>query len=77
MDPGQRCFIIVPATMPDLHARLVAEFADDPRVFVSRDRRTGDGALRAVGVFAVGGGELDSALRRAIDEKLRRLGVGR
>jgi hypothetical protein len=28
-----------------------------------------------VGLFAVGGGELDPALRTALEEKLRRLGV--
>jgi hypothetical protein len=62
--------------MLELHAKLVAAFVDDPQVFVLRDRRTDDGrALRTVGVFAVGGGELDPALRTALEEKLRRLGV--
>jgi hypothetical protein len=61
--------------MLELHAQLVAAFVDDPQVFVLRDRRTDDGALRSVGVFAVGGGALDPALRTAIEAKLRRLGV--
>jgi hypothetical protein len=75
MSTPQRCFVIVPNVVPDLHARLVASFADDPRVFVLRDRRLGDGGRTSVGVFAVGGGELDPALRAAVEEKLRRLGV--
>jgi hypothetical protein len=76
MSTSPRCFVIVPSTMPELHAKLVAAFVDDPQVFVLRDRRTDDGrALRTVGLFAVGGGELDPALRTALEEKLRRLGV--
>jgi hypothetical protein len=71
----QRCFVIVPTTMADLHAQLVAGFVDDPRIFVLRDRRTDAGALRSVGIFAVGGGELDPALRRTVEDTLRRLGV--
>jgi hypothetical protein len=76
MSTPHRCLVIVPSVIPGLHARLVAAFADDPRVFVLQDRRTGGGALRAVGVFAVGGGELEPALRLAVEEKLRLLGVG-
>jgi hypothetical protein len=76
MSTSPRCFVIVPSAMLELHAKLVAAFVDDPQVFVLRDRRTDDGrALRTVGVFAVGGGELDPALRTALEEKLRRLGV--
>lgn len=75
MSTSARCFVIVPSTMLELHAQLVAAFVDDPQVFVLRDRRTDDAALRSVGVFAVGGGELDPALRTAIEAKLRRLGV--
>jgi hypothetical protein len=75
MSVPARCFVIVPSTMVELHAQLVAAFVDDPQVFVLRDRRTDDRSLRSVGVFAVGGGELDPALRTAIEDKLRRLGV--
>jgi hypothetical protein len=76
MSTPHRCLVIVPGAVSELHARLVAAFADDPRVFVLQDRRTGVGALRAVGVFAVGGGELEPALRTAVEEKLRLLGIG-
>jgi hypothetical protein len=75
MNNRRQCFVIVPSTMPELHARLVEAFAEDPRVFVSRDRRTGDRALSSVGVFAVGGGDLDPELRRAVEDKLRQLGA--
>lgn len=75
MQPPHRCFVIVPTSVPDLYARLVTAFADDPQVFVLRDRRSGDRAIDAVGVFAVGGGELDPALRRSVEDKLHRLGV--
>ena len=75
MTTSPRCFVIVTSTMLELHAKLVAAFVDDPQVFVLRDRRSDDGALRSVGLFAVGGGELDPALRTALEEKLRRLGV--
>jgi len=77
MSNVQRCLVIVPADAPDLYARLVAAFIDNPRVFVSRDRRVGDRALRSVEVFAVGGGELDPGLRSTIDLELRRLGARR
>lgn len=76
MSVPHRCLVVVPSVMAEVHARLVAAFADDPRVFVLQDRRTGSGALRSVGVFAVGGGELDPPLRLAVEEKLRLLGVG-
>ena len=76
MSAPHRCLVVVPAALPELHARLVAAFADDSRVFVLQDRRTGAAALRSVGVFAVGGGTLDPALRVAVEEKLRLLGVG-
>jgi hypothetical protein len=69
--------VIVPAEQADLYARLVTAFLNNPRVFVSRDRRLGDRALRAVEIFAVGGGELEPDLRRQIEDELRRLGVGR
>jgi hypothetical protein len=71
----QRCLVIVPADTPELYARLVNAFLNNPRVFVSRDRRLGERALRAVEIFAVGGGELDPALRRAVETELRRLGA--
>ena len=72
---GQRCLVIVPADAPDLYARLVAAFVQNPQVFVSRDRRAAHRALRTVEVFAVGGGELDPELSRVVDDELRRLGV--
>jgi len=67
--------VIVPADAHDLYARLVAAFIRNPQVFVSRDRRTGDRALRAVEIFAVGGGDLDPGLRRTVEDELRRLGA--
>jgi hypothetical protein len=70
-----RCFVVVPTTMTELHARLVTAFVDEPHVFVLLDRRKGDRALSEVGVFAVGGGELDPALRSSVESKLRGLGV--
>ncbi len=75
--PPQRCLVIVPADAPDIYVRLVSAFVDNPRVFVSRDRRLGDRALRTVEIFAVGGGELDPALKTTVESELRRLGVGR
>ena len=36
MSNVQRCLVIVPADAPELYARLVATFIDNPRVFVSR-----------------------------------------
>lgn len=71
----QRCLVIVPADAPDLYARLVTAFLTNPRVFVSRDRRLGDRALRAVEIFAVGGGELEADLRRQVEDEVRRMGV--
>ena len=50
-------------------------FTDNPQVFVLRDRRKGDRALDAVGVFAVGWGDLDPILRRSVEATLRGLGV--
>jgi hypothetical protein len=73
----QRCLVIVPADTPDVYARLVTAFLNHPRVFVSRDRRVGERALRAVEIFAVGGGELEADLRRAVEDELRRHGVRR
>jgi hypothetical protein len=75
MTPPQRCLVIVPADAPDLYARLVAAFVQNPQVFVSRDRRLGERALRTVEVFAVGGGDLDPALRRTVEDELRRVGA--
>jgi hypothetical protein len=75
MKTPHRCFVIVPSAMSELHTQLVAAFADEPQVFVLRDRRKGDRALHVVGVFAVGGGELDPALRRSVEARLRTLGV--
>jgi hypothetical protein len=74
MKMPHRCFVIVPSTMSDLYAQLVTAFADEPQVFVLRDRRKGQRSLEAIGVFAVGGGELDPALRRSVEAKLRSLG---
>jgi hypothetical protein len=75
MKTQPRCFVIVPTAMSELHARLVTAFTDEPQVFVLRDRRKGERALDAVGVFAVGGGDLDPALRRSVEARLRGLGV--
>lgn len=75
MSTGHRCFVVVPSANPDLYTRLVAAFADDPQVFVLRDRRTDDKAVTGVGIFAVGGGVLDPALRQVVEGKLRSLGV--
>jgi hypothetical protein len=75
MKPPHRCFVIVPSTTVELYDRLVVAFADDPRVFVLRDRRGGQRALDSVGVFAVGGGDMDAGLRRSVEDTLHRLGV--
>jgi hypothetical protein len=75
MAPAQRCLVIVPADAMELYSRLVAAFLENPRVFVLRDRRIDDRALRSVEVFAVGGGELDPALRREVEGELRRVGA--
>ena len=75
MSNVQRCLVIVPADAPELYTRLVVAFIDNPRVFVSRDRRIGERALRSVEIFAVGGGELDPALRDSIEVVLKRLGA--
>ena len=75
--PPQRCLVIVPADAPEVYVRLVSAFVDNPRVFVSRDRRLGERALRTVEIFAVGGGELDPALKATVENELRRLGVTR
>jgi hypothetical protein len=75
MEAPHRCFVIVPSTTPELYARLATAFAADPQVFVLRDRRGGARAIDTVGVFAVGGGDVDPALRRSVEEKLRGMGV--
>jgi len=75
MKTQPRCFVIVPSTMSELYPRLVTAFNNEPQVFVLRDRRKGDRALDAVGVFAVGGGDLDPILRQSVEAKLRGLGV--
>jgi hypothetical protein len=75
MKTPHRCFVIVPSTMAELYPRLVTAFTDEPQVFVLRDRRKGERALDAVGVFAVGGGELDPILRQSVEATLRGLGV--
>jgi len=67
----------VPADAADVYARLVTAFLTNPRVFVSRDRRLGERALRTVEIYAVGGGELEPDLRRQVEDELRRLGVRR
>ena len=77
MNPPHRCFVIVPTTTPELYDQLVTAFADDPRVFVLRDRRGGARSLASVGVFAVGGGDLDAALRRSVEDTLRSVGAMR
>jgi hypothetical protein len=71
----ERCLVIVPADAPDLYARLVTAFLNNPSVFVLRDRRLGGRALRSVEVFAVGGGEVEPALRGTVEQELRRLGA--
>jgi hypothetical protein len=76
MKVPHRCFVIVPSAMSDLYDQLVTAFADEPQVFVLRDRRKGARSLDAIGVFAVGGGHLDPALRRSVEAKLRSLGFG-
>jgi hypothetical protein len=75
MSTPARCLVVVPGAMAELHGRLVVAFADDPRVFVLQDRRTGAGALRSVGIFAVGGGDVDPVLRLDVENKLLALGV--
>ena len=75
MATGQRCLVIVPADAPELYSRLVAVFLGNPRVFVLRDRRLDARALRSVEVFAVGGGDLDPAFRREVEDELRRAGA--
>jgi hypothetical protein len=72
---AQRCLVIVPADALELYARLVAAFLGNPRVFVLRDRRLETRALCSVEVFAVGGGDLEPALRRVVEDELRRLGA--
>ena len=75
MATTQRCLVIVPADALELYARLVAAFVENPHVFVLRDRRIDARRLRSVEVFAVGGGELEPALRRTVEDELRRLGA--
>ncbi|HEU4369586.1 MAG TPA: hypothetical protein VFV05_15300 [Methylomirabilota bacterium] len=75
MAVAQRCLVIVPADALELYARLVAAFLGNPRVFVLRDRRVDVRALRSVAVCAVGGGELEPALRNAVEDELRRVGA--
>ena len=75
MAVGQRCLVVVPADAPDLYARLVAAFVNSPQIFVLRDRRDSERGLRSVEVYAVGGGELDPALRRRVEDELRSLGA--
>jgi hypothetical protein len=67
--------VVVPADAVDLYTKLVAAFVDNPRVFVLRDRRVDARALRAPEVFAVGGGELEPALRTTVEDALRRVGA--
>jgi hypothetical protein len=76
MKMPHRCFVIVPSSQSDLYDQLVTAFADEPQVFVLRDRRKGDRSLVAIGVFAVGGGDLDPKLRRSVEAKLHSLGFG-
>jgi hypothetical protein len=75
MTAPQRCLVIVPADTLDLYARLVTAFVENPQVFVLRDRRHESRSLQSVEVFAVGGGELEPALRQAVEAELRRLGA--
>ena len=75
MAAGQRCLVVVPADASEIYARLVEAFRQNPRVFVLRDRRSGDRRLGSVEVFLVGGGELDLDLRRLVEEELGRLGA--
>jgi hypothetical protein len=74
MSGAQQCLIIVPRSEPELYARLREHFADDTRIFVRMDSRTGDRASRTTEVFAVGGGaELNPELAAHVAEQLRRL----
>jgi hypothetical protein len=75
MATPQRCLVVVPAAAVDLYTQLVAAFSDNPQVFVLRDRRIDARALRTVEVFAVGGGDLDAALRTTVEDALRRAGA--
>jgi hypothetical protein len=75
MAAAQRCLVVVPADAPELYARLVSAFLEQPEIFVLRDRRIEPRALRSVEVFAVGGGELEPNLRRTVEDELRRLGA--
>ena len=75
MAATQRCLVIVPADGLELYARLVAAFLENPRVFVLRDRRVDARALHSVEVFAVGGGEMEPALRRMVEDEVRRVGA--
>jgi hypothetical protein len=75
MTTPQRCLVIVPANALEMYAKLVAAFMANPQVFVLRDRRLDARALSSVEVFAVGGGELDPALRGAVEAELRRAGA--
>ena len=70
-----RCFVVVPFENSELYNRLVSAFRHDPAVFVMRDRRSGERAVGAVGVYAVGGGPLDPVLRRAVEDTLRAFGA--
>lgn len=75
--PPHRCFVIVPTSTPELYDQLVTVFADEPRVFVLRDRRGGARSIDSVGVFAVGGGDVEAALRRSVEDRLRGVGAMR
>ena len=71
MSNVQRCLIIVPRGQAELCSELVVHFARDSRVVVRFDARHGDRAADGVGIFAVGGGDLDPQLREYVEEQLR------
>jgi hypothetical protein len=75
MTVGPRCLVIVPSDAAELYTRLVAAFHGRSQVFVLRDRRTDARTVSSIGLFAVGGGELDPRLRQQVEDELRRLGA--
>jgi hypothetical protein len=73
MANAQQCLIIIPRQEADLYARVREHFAADTRVFVRMDSRSGDRSSRRMEIFAVGGGDLDPALRAFVNEQLKQL----
>ena len=75
MSAGAGCLIIVPQDQPELYQRLSAQFSQHASIKVRLDARGGDRASSEVELFAVGGGDLDPALRAYVEEQIR-LGGG-